>query len=149
MWGWVRFLAPFIFMVYTEKDYLMHFGVLGMRWGVRKSRNKSNDVVGSMKKLTSLSPDKQKKEFIKLGRANKNAYNALHNKILEDKEYKKHYDRYKQKYPDGWHSTSPKEYKKNVSDRVKLAVRQGEALKRIGFNEYTLGWLDFGRMTSR
>lgn len=46
------------------QDYIMHYGVLGMKWGVRKDRKTSGKSKKKRKKMT----DKQKK-YIKIGAA--------------------------------------------------------------------------------
>lgn len=52
-------------MIMDEGDYLEHFGVKGMKWGVRKQRTPSNEVSSTPKKK-KLTPE-QKASLIKTG----------------------------------------------------------------------------------
>ncbi len=36
--------------MYTERDYLMHFGILGQRWGIRRFRNADGSLTNAGKK---------------------------------------------------------------------------------------------------
>ena len=36
--------------MYTERDYLMHFGILGQRWGIRRFRNADGSLTDAGKK---------------------------------------------------------------------------------------------------
>lgn len=36
--------------MYTERDYLMHFGILGQRWGIRRFRNADGSLTAAGKK---------------------------------------------------------------------------------------------------
>ena len=69
--------GPFLyFMVYTEKDYLMHYGVKGMKWGIRKDRNrKPSNLVG-------------RNDFDKMKKYNMVIVGEIHNNSMVD-----YYDR--------------------------------------------------------
>lgn len=87
MWGWVRFLALFIFMVYTEKDYLMHYGRKGMKWYQHIYQNKDGGLTraGLKKVEKSGSYLNASRKQIKRGKAkNREAVSNAYEKEYQD-----------------------------------------------------------------
>lgn len=70
-----------------EYDELYHYGVKGMRWGVRRSKPQSGYSSGTRKRSKKLSPDQKEKQ---------NRKNALKKRrTMSDAELKKRIERLK------------------------------------------------------
>lgn len=51
--------------ILEENNYLEHYGVLGMKWGVRKSDREQRKAIGDARKLAKL----ESKRYVKAGKA--------------------------------------------------------------------------------
>lgn len=75
-----------------NKEYLMHYGVLGMRWGIRRSKSSLNIETGKYKKQKNWSDDAKEASRIK-NKNVKSMSNAELKKLNErtrlEQEYKR------------------------------------------------------------
>ena len=64
---------------YADPMYLEHYGVLGMKWGIRKDRKLLNNAIKTNYKIRQNSLDKAYKK----GKISKKDHDALSNKLNE------------------------------------------------------------------
>lgn len=98
-----------------NEEELKHFGVVGMKWGVRKNPSKT---YGKASKKANRLNKKSVKAFNRVNKANKKVESDPSNQQYIDKAAKKQfaYER-KQKKADKWISSMEKTFRKvNVSD---------------------------------
>ena len=52
-------------MVYREKDYLAHYGVKGMKWGIRRFQNRNGTLTAAGKKRRNETTEKRENSGLK------------------------------------------------------------------------------------
>lgn len=74
-----------------EQDYLVHYGVLGMKWGVRKDRDRTNKTQKTIKKTASTISESgaSKKTIGDIGKFAKTIAKEAFNKRTVKREIKK------------------------------------------------------------
>lgn len=74
----------------TYDDYLAHYGVVGMKWGVRRFQNKDGSLTVDGQKRLDMYKAREKAEAIKRGKTYKDKHTAsvakLKQRIAEQKE---------------------------------------------------------------
>ena len=132
----------------TPEEFLQHYGVKGMKWGVRRYRNKDGTLTKAGKKQDQKEVDKEIKKrttdlFIK---SNNYAADRINGKWLEDfnKKWSKTFEGYDKWADSPNYKKYEKAYIKNLSTLMNQALRSNPDAKfttKLG-TTYTARYLE-------
>ena len=122
-----------------SEDYLIHYGVLGMKWGVRKKRVNSIKSISKKNKSVKDKISKNNKKTILKSLAKK--YNKYADSLLTDKE--REYGRLE----DSYDYSKNADKKKNAAIEKRMREIESTANKKKSSNNSTDKlWDEYGRL---
>lgn len=96
---------------YRDQDYLLHYGVLGMKWGVRKDKNSNKPVRKSRKTKTfeKLAKSGEKRAVVQRQLGNNKSADQWEKEAKENRKNAKESYEY-----DKWKATSTRKERRNL-----------------------------------
>lgn len=134
----------------TDHDVLIHYGVLGMKWGMRRAKS-SSGLSRKERKEQRQERKEQRKERRKERKEILNEYSL--NQKLKSAQLQKDYARGKntdKNYLDEAYKTTVKKYgKKKVDDAVKYNQRVGNIAQVAGAGVGIAAVIAYNQMTKK